>query len=619
MAQTAPLFTETLILLGAAVVAVPVFKRLRLGSVLGYLAAGIAVGPHALNLFSDAEDILSFAEIGVVLLLFIIGLELKPSRLWSMRRDIFGMGLSQVLLSGLLLTWIANLVGLEPRAALIAGYGLALSSTAFTLQILSERGETNSLHGQRAFSILLFQDLAIVPLLALVTLLSPAPASGAGQSAWMELAIIAGVLIAIVLAGRYLLNPLFRILAQAQAREIMAAAALLVVLGSAAAMQAVGLSMAMGAFLAGVLLAESAFRHQLEADIEPFRGILMGLFFIAVGMALNLELVFSEWIYILVGAAVLIIAKIVTIYVVARIFRTPHDDAMRVSLLLPQAGEFGFVLFSAAVAASVMSQRDSSLLTAIITVSMALTPALVVLGQYLAQAPVKEEMEENFDGVHGSILFIGFGRFGQIAAQLLLAEGVKVTIIDNDAERIRSARNFGFRIFFGDGTRTHVLRSAGADNARVIAICTRRKSITNYVIDLCRAEFPLAELYVRSYDRTHTLELVSKDVDYQIRETFESAMIFGRAMLEAMGLDPERAAEIEADVRNRDLMRLAIQQAEGMYTGMDLLHSADLHAKPEPLQPEPLTRPRQEAEPLTQKTREIAEAPDGETEAEESK
>ncbi len=617
MAQSAPLFTQALILLSAAVVTVPVFKRLGLGSVLGYLAAGIAVGPFGLNVFSDADAVLHFAEIGVVLLLFVIGLELKPSRLWSMRHDIFGLGLAQVLLSGLVLTALAHLAGLQPRTALVAGFGLALSSTAFALQILSERGETNSLHGQRAFSILLFQDLAIVPMLALVALLSPAEAAPSGRSAWIELAIITGALVSIVLAGRYLLNPLFRILAQSRAREIMTAAALLVVLGAAALMQVSGMSMAMGAFLAGVLLAESAFRHQLEADIEPFRGIMMGLFFIAVGMIIDLDLVLAELSTILIAVVILLVVKITATFLVARIFGNDVDDALRIGLLLPQAGEFGFVLFSAATVASVMVAREASVLAAIITLSMALTPATVALGQLLVRAPAKEEMEESFDGASGSILFIGFGRFGQIAAQMLLAEGVNVTIIDDDPQRIRSARKFGFRIFYGDGTSVQVLRSAGAENAQVIAICTRNKPVTNRIIELCRGAFPMARLYVRSYDRTHTLELLALDVDYQIRETFESGMVFGRALLEALGLDPERALEVDADVRHRDQMRLAIQQAEGIYGGMDMLHPTDLHAAPEPLKPEPLTRPRREAEALTEQTREIAEQEEEEEEQEE--
>jgi len=613
MATSATLFSDSLVFLGAAVVAVPIFKRLKLGSVLGYLFAGLVIGPHGAKFFKDPQSVLHFAELGVVLLLFVIGLELKPSRLWSMRRDIFGTGLAQVVLTAAALASAGLYLGFDLKVAIVAGLGLALSSTAFALQILAERGEMNTAHGQKAFSVLLFQDLAIVPLLILINLLSPISVTG-GDGFALKVVIAVAAIAGLVLAGRYLLNPFFRILALAKAREIMTAAALLVVLGAAVLMEVSGLSMAMGAFLAGVMLAESSFRHQLEADIEPFRGILMGLFFMAVGMTVDLSLVLTEWLAVLIGVGVLVALKFVTIFLAVRAFKETTSSAIRCALLLSQGGEFAFLLFTTAVSARVMDPAQASLLTAVVTISMALTPALVLLGDRMTRAEDVEEMQETYDGAAGTVLVIGFGRFGQIAAQMLLAEGMPVTIIDNDPNRIRTAGRFGFRIYYGDGTQLSVLRAAGAGQARVIAVCNRNRRATDKILELCAADFPLAKLYVRAYDRNHAIDLISRDVSYQIRETFESAMVFGRAVLEEVGVDPDRARDIERDVRERDLMRLAVQQVEGRFSGMDIVHHPVKLGEQRKLTPEPLTQPRRRTEALTPETAEIAESEDEETE-----
>ena len=587
LVETGPnLFLQALVILGAAVVAAPIFKKIGLGTVLGYLAAGIFVGPM-LGLIGDGTDILHFAELGVVMLLFIIGLELKPSRLWALRRDIFGLGLTQVLTCGLALMAAAMMFGgLDWRASMIIGFGLALSSTAFAMQLLETRAEINTGYGQRAFSILLFQDLAIVPLLALIPLLSP-QASQTTQHPLLTIGIALFAVAALIAAGRYVLNPLFRIIANTGAKEAMIAAALLIVLGSGLAMQYAGLSMAMGAFLAGVLLAESSYRHELEADIEPFRGILLGLFFVAVGLSLDLSVVAQYWLTILIAVPAVILIKGAMIYGVSRLFNSNHSDAVRLALLLPQGGEFAFVLFSVAVAAGLFPQDISAILVVVVTLTMALTPLTVGLARFLVTKTTVEKIDEDFEGAGSHVLMIGFSRFGQIVSQILLTSGHQATIIDTSAERIRQAGKFGFRIYFGDGRRLDVLKSAGIARAKIVAVCTHSREATDQVVDLIKAEFPDVKLFVRSYDRAHSIALRKREVDYEIRETLESALAFGKHTLEALGQDDARAEAIVDDVRRRDEERLELQMAGGLYAGSDKLHT-------QPVTPEPLFVPTRE-------------------------
>jgi glutathione-regulated potassium-efflux system protein KefB len=581
------LFSEAVLLLGGAVIAAPLFKRIGLGTVLGYLAAGIVIGPLG-RLITEGEEILSFAELGVVFLLFVIGLELKPSRLWSLRKDIFGLGLAQVLLTGLVLTGLANiLAGFGIGASAAIGFGLALSSTAFALQILEERGEINRNHGRKSFAILLFQDIAIVPLLAVLPFLAPAVADSGGNDLVSFLMAVAAVAI-LIFAGRFLLNPLFQIIGNTGAREAMIAAALLVVLGSAMLMQVTGLSMAMGAFIAGVMLAESSYRHELEADIEPFRGLLLGLFFMAIGMSLDLAVIFDNWLSILLAVPVLMIVKAVIIYGLCRVFGSDHEVAVRTALILPQGGEFGFVLFSTASAMGIFGTDTASQLVSIVTLSMALTPVCVMLGRYLVREEEIEEMDEDFAGAGSDVLMVGFSRFGQIASQILLSGGSDVTMIDHSADRVRAAQKFGFRIYFGDGTRKDVLEAAGIKRAKIVAVCTQKKEITDKIVELIQSEYPDAKLYVRSYDRAHALELRARGVDYEMRETFMSGLEFGKRTLEELGIPEDLAREIAEDVLKRDGERLRIQQSEGIYAGNDKLHTR-------PVMPEPLIKPRKEA------------------------
>jgi glutathione-regulated potassium-efflux system protein KefB len=597
-------------LLGAAVIAVPIFKRIGLGSVVGYLAGGLVIGPYGLGLFHDPQSILGVAEFGVVLLLFVIGLELKPSRLWKLRRDIFGLGLAQVLLCGALVMAGAVFVGLPPAVAFVAASGLAMSSTAIVLQILEERGERTEPYGQRTFAILLFQDLAIVPLLAIIEVLAPIHADSGSNIP--KVAIGVAAIVAVVAVGRYLLNPIFRVLADSHAREIMTAAALLVVLGAALVVEAGGLSMAMGAFIAGVILSESSFRHQLEADIEPFRGLLLGLFFLSVGMTINLPLIGRDWAVIIGVVAGFMAIKAAGIYVAARVFRVGRADSLRLALMLAQGGEFAFVLYTTAFGIGLLDAETSALLTASVIISMALTPlAPIVLKRLLPPPPPSMDGIDVADGLNAAALIIGFGRFGQVVSQALLSRGIDVSIIDADTDMIRAAARFGFKIYYGDGTRLDVLHAAGAGTAKIVAVCIDDRDSADRIVTLVKSEFPLAKVLARSYDRGHTLDLIAAGVDYEIRETFESAMRFGEAALLALGVSEADASEALEGVRDRDAERLQLQIAGGLGAGRNLTF------KNQP-QPVPLTPPKREARPLTEETAVVA-AEDDDTDADAGK
>ena len=564
--------TQVVVLLAAGVAAVPVFKKIGLGSVLGYLAAGLAIGPFGLGFFADSQAIIHVAELGVVMFLFIIGLEMQPSRLWGMRKDIFGLGALQVLAAMAALTGIGLSFGFPLIPSFVAGTGFVLTSTAIVMQMLQERGTLSTLKGQRIIAILLFEDLAIVPLLAIVTLLGTGAAATDASERWLSIGIAVGALVALVLAGRYLLNPLFRVLAASGAREVMTAAALLVVLGSALAMQVSGLSMAMGAFLAGVLLSESAFRHQLEADIEPFRGILLGLFFLGVGMAIDLTVIAANWKLVVASVVGYMIAKTLVIYIVARLVGTCHGESLERAVLMAQGGEFAFVLYAAAVAAGILNGEQNAILTATIIISMVLTPLMVMLHDRFAPKPqVSIEGLTLPENVEGTVLMIGFGRFGQIVSQPLLARGYTLSLIDKDAEFVRDASDFGFKVYYGDGARIDILHAAGAATAKAILICIDDKEAAVKIAEVVHEEFPLVPLLARAYDRGHAIDLVHAGVDFQIRETFESAMLFSRETLKALGEDEELAAEVVEEFRDTDRERFALETVGGIYAGRQLI------------------------------------------------
>ncbi|EKU52000.1 MULTISPECIES: monovalent cation:proton antiporter-2 (CPA2) family protein [Acinetobacter] len=581
------------VLLAAAVIAVPIFKRIGLGSVLGYLIAGLIIGPFGFAFFQDSTAILHIAELGIVMYLFVIGLEMQPSHLWSLRREIFGLGTLQIIICALALTGVGLLFGFTWQVAFIGAAGFVLTSTAIVMQLLGDRGDLTQPRGQKIVAILLFEDLLIVPLLAIVAFMAP---NHVVESTSVRLENIGIGLLAIaglIAAGYWLLNPLFRLLAAAKAREVMTAAALLVVLGAALLMQVSGLTMAMGAFLAGVLLSESTFRHQIEADIEPFRGILLGLFFLGVGMSLDLSVVAQNWQLIVSGVVALMFVKALMIYIVARVTKSPHTEALDRALLMAQGGEFAFVLFSAALSAQVIDSTVKSNLTAIVVLSMVLTPIVGIIFKRFTQAKAKVSLEDiNIaDGLSGSVLMIGFGRFGQVTSQLLLARGVDVTIIDNNTDMIRNAEKFGFKIYYGDGCRLDILHASGAATAQAIVVCVDSKETTNRIVELVTHKFPLAKLLVRSYDREHSLHLVKQKVDFMIRETFESAIKFGGVILQELGVDEDEVERITEEIRDLDNERFETEiAADDVNAGVGMQYTHTYHPRPTA----PLIRPKRE-------------------------
>lgn len=561
-------------LLAAAVIGAPLFKRLGFGSVLGYLAGGIVIGPFGLRVFTDPGSILQVAELGVVMFLFIIGLEMQPSRLWGLRRQIFGLGFVQVIACSLLLTAVGLATGFPAASSFVAGAGFVLTSTAIVMQLLEERRELHSDGGQRIVSILLFEDLMIVPLLALVAFLAPiAPGNDAGEGGidWIAIGSGIGAIVGLLIAGRYLLNPLFGVLANARAREVMTAAALLVVLGSAYAMELGGLSMALGAFLAGVLLSESTYRHQLEVDVEPFRGILLGLFFLAVGMSLDVDVVAKNWQMLLFYVAAYMAVKALTIYAVARLFRSPHREAVDRAVFMAQGGEFAFVLYSAAASARIIDAEQNALLTAIIILSMVLTPlAITAMNWMRRRGGSSTAGYERPADLKGTALIIGFGRVGQIASQFLLARGYEISIIDTDVEMIDTAREFDFKVYYGDGTRLDILQAAGAAQARVVLVCVDTPEDGTRITAMLKAEFPLALVLARANDRRHSLELIRAGADLQVRETFDCGVVLGAAALERLGTSPADIAAITLHIRERDEQRLQLELVGGINAGRAL-------------------------------------------------
>lgn len=590
-------------LLATAVVAAPLFRRLGLGSVLGYLAAGLAIGPYGLGLFRDPENILHVAELGVVMFLFLIGLEMRPAKLWSLRHEIFGVGATQVLACGALLSLVGIAAGLPWPAATIGAMGFVLSSTAVIMKMMDDSGDTATGAGQRNISILLFEDLMIVPLLAGVALLAGALGivEENARPLWQSIGIALASIAAVFVAGKWLLNPLFAVLARSGAREAMTAAALLVVLGAALFMQWGGLSMAMGAFLAGVLLSDSVFRHQLEADVEPFRGILLGLFFISVGMSLNLPLVFADWRMIGLGVLAFMAVKAIGIYAVARLFHADGREAIKRAALFAQGGEFAFVLYAAALGAGVMDARIAAIMTAVVIISMVLTPLVVVLLNRFTPAPqVSLDGVEEARDLSGRVLFIGFGRFAQVVSQSLLARGVDISLIETDVEMIRVAATFGFKVYYGDGARLDVLHASGADRAEAILVCIDKPEATDRIVALVRSEFPHAKVFARSFDRGHSMRLVQAGVDYQIRELFESSLAFSGAVLRELGFSDIDIAETIEDVRERDAERFELQLAGGIEAGRALFRNNTTTP-----QPTPFTVPRREGRALSEETADV--------------
>lgn len=603
-----PELIKTVVLLATSVTIVPLFKRIGLGSVLGYLVAGCLIGPSVFGVVKDAESVLHMAELGVVMFLFIIGLEMHPERLWAMRKAIFGRGFLQVGLCGALLTFAGiYILNLPKEVAFITGMSFTLSSTAIVMQVLEERGITNTPKGQRVISTLIFEDLSIVPLLASIAFLTPETKHIEHQTNWTSIAIALGAVVGLVVAGKWLMNPIFRLISKAHIREMMTAAALLVVLGAALAMEASGLSMAMGAFVAGVMLSESAFRHQLEADIEPFRGLLLGLFFMGVGMSLDLSLVFNDAVWLLGIVCLYIVGKALAVYTVARITKLDRTESVGRMTIMAHGGEFAFVLFSAATTAGVMTKDQNATFTAAVIISMLFSPLIGLLMRKINQrkSANQEEKVDTSDldpivDLEDSVLVIGFGRFSQIVCQSLLVRGINVSVIDRNIENIRAAAKFGFKVYYGDGVRLDVLRAAGIEKAKCVVIGINDTQRIENIVENLKDAYPKLPILARTYDRQTTVSLIKQDVDFIVRETFESALTLSHAALMQLGVNKIEADEVIAEVRYLDQERLNEEVLHGFST--DIIRKYWM--------PKPFVKPHSDAEALNEETAEILEKED---------
>lgn len=563
------LLHDGFLLLGFALVFVLLFRRLGLGATLGYLLAGAVVGPHVLGLVGDAQGKLGIAELGITLLLFVVGLELSPARLWQMRRDILGVGLVQVVASGLAVAAIiAGFTNFTVAAALALGLPLALSSTAQVLPMLQSSGRLRTPFGERAFAILLFQDLSIIPLITIIAALSRNPLDAGGPPGWLLTLYTVGAIAGLIAAGRFLLRPLFRLIGSLGEREMFVVASLFTVIAAAALMEALGLSTALGAFVAGVVLADSPYRHELEADVEPFRSILLGLFFLSVGMMLDLTAIAERPLFVVGMAAVLIMVKTLVILLIGLAMRMTWRSALALGLLLSQGGEFGFVLFAQAQNAWLIAPEVASLFGAIVTLSMATTPFLMAATRKLRQEPVSPAQEREGPGgaetaERANALVIGYGRFGQTVAQMLMANNIPVTLIDKDTQLIDVAEAFGAKVYFGDGTRLDLLRQAGAAHAELILFCMDGDQLSAGRLHEIHQAFPNAALYVRAYDRRSVIALKDAPVNAIVREVLESAVVMAKRALEDMGVSGEAIWRAEARYRASDRERLALQMASG--------------------------------------------------------
>ena len=592
-----PELIKTVILLASSVTIVPLFKRLGLGSVLGYLVAGCLIGPSVFGVIQDPTAVVHLAELGVVMFLFIIGLEMHPERLWAMRKAIFGRGFLQVALCGCLLTFAGiYLLNLSKEVAFIAGMGFTLSSTAIVMQTLEDRGITSTPKGQRVISTLIFEDLAIVPLLASIAFLVPNSADAKHTTDWMSIGIALAAVVGL--------------------REMMTAAALLVVLGAALTMELGGLSMAMGAFVAGVMLSESSFRHQLEADIEPFRGLLLGLFFMGVGMSLDLSLVFNH-LFLLLGIVCLyILGKGLAVYFVARLTRLQHREAFGRMALLAHGGEFAFVLFSAATSASVMSAHENATFTAAVILSMLFSPLITQLARIVTlRAENKQNTQQNnhdldpIVDLEDTVLVLGFGRFSQIVCQTLLLRGINVAVIDRNIDNIRAAAKFGFKVYYGDGIRLDVLQAAGIEKAKCVVIGINDTDRIEAIVSQLKEAYPELPILTRTYDRQTTVSLIKQDVDFIVRETFESALTLSRATLMKLGINQVEADEVIAEVRSLDQERL----------NEEVLHGFSSEIVKKYWTPKPFIKPHCDAKALNEEAAEILEEEKEEIRKEEEK
>jgi glutathione-regulated potassium-efflux system protein KefB len=585
--MTETLLYDAVVLLGFGLFFVLIFRRLGLGATLGYLVAGALVGPQALHLIGGAESKIGVAELGITLLLFIVGLELNPQRLWTLKKEIFGLGLLQVVVCGLAVSGVVFVISqVSPvpfslAAALALGLPLALSSTAQVLPLLQSAGRLRTPFGERAFSILLFQDLSIVPLITIVAVMSRNPADMNGPPGWLLFIYTVLAVVGLILAGRYLLRPLFRVIGNLGEREMFVFAGLFTVIAAAAVMEALGLSTALGAFVAGVMLADSPYRHELEADVEPFRSILLGLFFLAVGMMLDLHAIADRPFFVIGMAIALIVTKAAIIMGIGLLFKMTWRGALALGLLLSQGGEFGFVLFAQAQHAYLIAPEAASLFGAIVTLSMATTPFLMSATRSMRTEPDKGGTREEPMSDGANALIVGYGRFGQTVAQMLIAQGVPVTLIDTDIEMIDVAGSFGAKVYYGDGTRLDLLRQAGASEAELILFCIDGDQLDAALMEAVHEAFPKAAIFARAFDRRALLKLKGSPVTGVVREVLESAVKMARMAMGSLNISDEEIARTEDMYRARDKERLRAQHETG-----------DLHAAVDRI----ITQPARESE-----------------------
>ncbi|WP_034348905.1 glutathione-regulated potassium-efflux system protein KefC [Noviherbaspirillum massiliense] len=553
------LLPNALIYLTATVIAVPIAKRLGLGAVLGYLLAGIAIGPWGLRLISGVEDILHFSEFGVVLLLFVIGLELDPKRLWSMRRSIFGWGSAQMICVASLLFVVALGAGYDWKIGLIAALGLSLSSTAIALATLEERNLKSTTAGTAGFSILLFQDIAAIPMIAIIPFLGTLPATASTEEGWITAIKAIAVIGALVFGGRYLMRPVLRLIAKTDLREIFTAFALLLVIGIGLLMQSVGLSMALGTFLAGVLLADTEYRHALETDLEPFKGLLLGLFFTAVGMSIDFGVLLTQPLLIAALLAVFLTLKIGMLYLLSKFFGIPRGQQALFAFLLSQGGEFAFVVFGAAATAQIFSADTASLLIVVVALSMALTPLLLLIHDRIIQPLFRSERnrpDDRMEPQDNPVIIAGFGRFGQIVGRLLFANRIGVTVLDHDPDQVDLLRKFGFKVFYGNATRIDLLRSAGVARAKVLVVAIDDAEGSLALVDAVRREFPDLKILARARNVTHYYDLMDRGVTVIERETFEAALQLGRNVLREVGFGAFQARQAAMRFREYNIKSL---------------------------------------------------------------
>ena len=574
------LLRDAAVMLGVALVFVTAFRRLGLGATLGYIVAGALIGPSVLGLFRQPELIQGVSEVGIALLLFIVGLELQPSRLWRLRKDIFGLGLLQVTLCGLAISALLySALGISLEAAVAIGLPLGLSSTAQVLPMLRADNELNTPQGERTFSILLFQDLSIVPMITIIAAMARTPPDPSVVTGWTLAVYTLVAIVALVAFGRLILNPLLRLIGRLGERELFVVIGLFTVIGAAALMREFGLSTALGAFVAGVVLAESPYRHELETDVEPFRSILLGLFFLSVGMLLDLKLIAIRPLFVIGIAAGVIVTKTIIVTLINRVFGCKWLDSIRLGLLISQAGEFGFVLFAQATAAQLIKPEAASLFGAVVTLSMATTPFLM---RFIDWTERREIGRSDLDGPElspeTSAIVVGYGRFGQTVAQMMMAKRISVTLIDKKPEQIELSGELGVKVYYGDGMRLDMLRAAGADTARLIAFCNdnRQGELSADMLRPILEAFPQAAVMVRAFDRFHLIELEKLDLAFASREMFESAVAMGRAALKASGIERSEIDRVEREYRSRDCERLERQAQTGDRTaGWDRAFAPD--------------------------------------------